>query len=404
MDEPDAIQVTRQELYDQVWSTPVSRLCRTYGFSDVGLANICDDWDIPRPTRGYWAKKRNGKRVAKKKLKTIEEGNPVIFWYKPGPPQEEKRPPTESQKQRALENRPENRIAVPDQLADPHPLVARTERSIRKAEPDESGIIRPQGSRCLNVAVAPAQIDRALRILDAVIKALEARGFAVSTVEGDRPRTAARVLGERVGFLLYEETKRQERKPTPEEKKKDAEWERFGDLWPIPKRYEWVPTGKLALQITDGYGLRRCWTDRSDRRVEQFLNSFVVGLVRAAETMKQQRVETERRQKEEEERNRRRQEEEQQQREQKRRQREEEARFQLLEGEAAAWVRAQQLRAYLAAVRATQEAHGGVPAGSALDDWLAWAESRVAALDPLTRPPAPQAGGGPPGQTVASPH
>jgi|SRR5579885_177955 len=391
MDEPGTIEVTRQDLYDQVWSMPVSRACRLYGLSDVGLAKICDEWDIPRPPRGYWAKKRNGKRVGQKKLKPIEEGNPVIFSYKPGPPQEagEKRPPTESEKQRAFENRAENRIAVPEQLTEPHPLVARTDKSIRSARPDESGISRPKASRCIDVAVSPAQIDRALRILDAVVKALEARGMAVFAVDGDRPRTEARVLDERVGFRIYEETKRQERELTPEEKREDARWEQFRHIWPIPARYERVPTGKLVLQITDGQGLRRCWTDRRDRRVEQFLNSFVVGLVRAAESIKQERIDAEERRKKREEQERRRQEEERRRREEERSRREEEARFQRLEAQVVAWTKAQEIRAYLAAFRAAREKSGGVAPGSDLDNWLKWAAGRADALDPLTRPCLP---------------
>jgi hypothetical protein len=386
MDEPQKIQVTRQDLYDQVWSMPVSRLCRTYGLSDVGLAKICAEWEIPCPARGYWAKKRNGKPTRKRKLKQIEEGNPVIFSYMPGPPVEaqSQRPPTPSEQQRTFEKRPENHIAVADNLADPHPLVARTEKSIRRAEPDDSGICRPEAKRCLNVAVSAAQIDRSLRILDALVKALEARGLTVS-VNGDNFRTEAHVLDELVGFQLFEETKRQEREPTPEEKEEDAKWERFRHIWPIRPRYEWVPTGRLILKIIDGEGLRRCWTDRSDRKVEQFLNSFIVGLVRAAEAMKEKRADNEKRRREQEEQERRRQEEKQRRREEERLRQIEEERFKKLEAEVAAWNKAEQIRAYLVAVRAAQEKAGGITPGSDLDTWLKWAQCRADGLDPLAR-------------------
>lgn len=39
----EAIQVTRQDLYDLVWSVPVSKACKQFGFSDVGLAKYCDE-------------------------------------------------------------------------------------------------------------------------------------------------------------------------------------------------------------------------------------------------------------------------------------------------------------------------------------------------------------------------
>ena len=159
-------------------------------------------------------------------------------------------------------------------------------------------------------------------------------------------------------FLLlpdfpHEETNCRERERTPEERKEDEKFFlQFRHIWPIRLRNEQVPTGKLVLHITDGHGLRRSWTDRSDRHVEQFLNSFIVRLVRAAEIAKQDRIDTERRRKEQREQERRRHEEEQHQREEERkRQEEEEERCRQPEAQAAAWSRTEQIRAFAAAVR-----------------------------------------------------
>src|SRR5687767_12788611 len=46
-------ELTREELYELVWSTPMSRLAGRYGLSDVGLAKVCDRHHVPRPPRGY---------------------------------------------------------------------------------------------------------------------------------------------------------------------------------------------------------------------------------------------------------------------------------------------------------------------------------------------------------------
>ena len=40
MPNPDVATLTRQELYDKVWSTPMRTLARTDGLSDVGLAQL----------------------------------------------------------------------------------------------------------------------------------------------------------------------------------------------------------------------------------------------------------------------------------------------------------------------------------------------------------------------------
>jgi hypothetical protein len=55
--------LTRQELYDLVWSTPMIKLAEQFGLSDVGLTKICDRHRVPTPPRGYWAKKDAGKPV-----------------------------------------------------------------------------------------------------------------------------------------------------------------------------------------------------------------------------------------------------------------------------------------------------------------------------------------------------
>jgi len=42
-------QISRKELYQEVWSTPMTKLAKKYGISDVGLAKVCNRNNIPRP-------------------------------------------------------------------------------------------------------------------------------------------------------------------------------------------------------------------------------------------------------------------------------------------------------------------------------------------------------------------
>jgi hypothetical protein len=46
----------------------MTRLANAYGMSDVGLAKLCTRFEIPRPPRGYWAKKEFGKEPPKRAL------------------------------------------------------------------------------------------------------------------------------------------------------------------------------------------------------------------------------------------------------------------------------------------------------------------------------------------------
>ena len=55
--------LTRQELYDLVWSKPMRDLATEFGLSDVGLAKICNRHRVPKPSRGYWAKLQAGEKL-----------------------------------------------------------------------------------------------------------------------------------------------------------------------------------------------------------------------------------------------------------------------------------------------------------------------------------------------------
>ncbi len=41
--------LTRQELYEQVWTTPAIQLAKKYGISDAMIAKICRQHRIPKP-------------------------------------------------------------------------------------------------------------------------------------------------------------------------------------------------------------------------------------------------------------------------------------------------------------------------------------------------------------------
>jgi hypothetical protein len=46
--------ITRAELYELVWTTPMCHLAKEYGVSSYRLTRICDDHEIPRPGNDYW--------------------------------------------------------------------------------------------------------------------------------------------------------------------------------------------------------------------------------------------------------------------------------------------------------------------------------------------------------------
>ena len=56
-----ASRYNREEIYREIWSEPIQHVAKRYKLSDVGLAKVCRKLNIPRPGRGYWAKKAAGK-------------------------------------------------------------------------------------------------------------------------------------------------------------------------------------------------------------------------------------------------------------------------------------------------------------------------------------------------------
>jgi hypothetical protein len=67
----EQVIVRREDLYEQVWSTPLRTLAQQYGLSDVGLAKTCKRMKVPVPGRGYWAKKAAGHTLKRRPLPAL---------------------------------------------------------------------------------------------------------------------------------------------------------------------------------------------------------------------------------------------------------------------------------------------------------------------------------------------
>jgi len=70
--------MNREDLYALVWQTPLSRLAKRFGLSDVGLRKICRRHDIPTPPLGYWAKRMHGKPVNQPPLPPSKTGAGIV--------------------------------------------------------------------------------------------------------------------------------------------------------------------------------------------------------------------------------------------------------------------------------------------------------------------------------------
>src|SRR5258706_2717584 len=67
------LTLSREDLYELVWSKPMADLAKDFGISDVGLAKRCKRLGIPVPGRGYWARIDAGQTPYKPKLPERKE-------------------------------------------------------------------------------------------------------------------------------------------------------------------------------------------------------------------------------------------------------------------------------------------------------------------------------------------
>src|SRR5688572_10651487 len=264
---------------------------------------------------------------------------------------------------REFEAKPENRIVVPETLESPHPLVAATERALRRPKTRDARAVPATERRALDIAVSEASLPRALRIMDALLKALDARGMPVRIEPDGKRHSYVKLQGEQLAIRLVENTSRTEREPTAEERRYKKQ---HGYVY-LPDRYSYQATGVLKLGGL-GYAsdLQNVVADGKHQRIEQRLNDFVVKL--EAEAVRRKRhaehLERQHRHWEEQERIR---------REREERQRKEVERLKGLEQDAAA-----------AETKEIQE-RGAVDAGSEFGLWLDWARHEADWLDPLIR-------------------
>lgn len=121
--------LTRAELIDMIWRVPAASVAPTLGLSDVGLAKICKKHAIPRPGRGYWARKAAGKPIPIAVLPPCPrpELETIVFNMSPAAAADAVRSPEEPPEIAAVcryEADPRNRIEVPAEVGRYHPMVA----------------------------------------------------------------------------------------------------------------------------------------------------------------------------------------------------------------------------------------------------------------------------------------
>lgn len=195
----DDIKLTREELYAKVWSKPATELAKEFGISDVAIGKICRRMNVPKPGPGYWRGLEVGERPQLTPLPKQEERMPSLVFIEPHQnPSTFKSMDQEVSDRIQAESDPANRITVADSLRKAHPLVKAAQLELERRNKSASeGIWLPQ-EPCLDIRVSRKGMRRALLIMDALLKSLEARGYSIDLGTRERPSTSVVVGRDKV--------------------------------------------------------------------------------------------------------------------------------------------------------------------------------------------------------------
>ena len=201
----DIVKLTREELYQMVWSKPVTKWAKEFGLSDVGFAKICKKMKVPLPGRGYWAMVQKGLKLTRPILKPIHDSKQSVVEIRKRTLDVVKSKSADEDDPLVLfEKLPENKIVVPERLHSPHPLVKTTETFLKSRDVDKYGRIMNHGLSCFNVRVSKALLPRTMIIMNTIIKELEKREMKIFIRERRHPNTILSIKGEELEIGIEE--------------------------------------------------------------------------------------------------------------------------------------------------------------------------------------------------------
>ncbi|MBL8841991.1 MAG: hypothetical protein JNL90_10760 [Planctomycetes bacterium] len=366
--------LTREQVYAAVWAEPMRDAAKQFGISDVALGKICKKLAVPRPWQGYWLRKSVGQDPAKKPLPGPTPGTPTTHegqrWRSPPPDPSRTATPT-----RPTPPTDAERIIVHETSGDLHPCVSGG--IVKLTAPNRWGL----GYRPF-IAVSDGSRDRGLRIMNALVRALESRGHRVEVREQSRPgehyrpaATGAHVGDVFVAFSMFERSRMVQSGPAPKKKANETTAESTRRIfWP---KVEYVPRGILTLRVGGWYESQRDWTDEKRSKIEDRLHEVVAAILAHADRIRASRIEQARALEAERERARLRAEAE-------KRQKAEEEDVAALQKMIADWREVRDVRAFIDEARAIVAAEGLViREDSKLAGFIRWATARAERIDPL---------------------
>ena len=355
--------INREQLYQEVWNIPLTKLAPVYNFSTYQMKKLCDTFCIPLPKAGHWSKVTFGKiveisplsvynkcKLKVKKFNFSKKNNQSIIVKK-------------------IEKKLIFNVFVRKNLTKPHPITVKTRDELKRSQTDEYGMKKPWRGG-FDLRVSKVNERRALLIIDTLCKWFEKNSIKIYHPFQESTTTEVVIDGQSIRIKIEEKSKLTAKTLTKG--------------WGSYEYYtrEYTPTEELSLVIDNycwGCGIRKVWRDGKTSKVEEKLGEFVSALFQHAEHKKQREL---RRKVEELER-------ERQRKEKKYNEACKKVEKQMLDElkkQSTDLIQHRELLAYIDEVKDLankQYRDTNYPIG--LTDWINWAESYAIELNPLNK-------------------
>lgn len=255
-------KVTRQELYDLVWSTPGSKLSVDFGVSDVAIAKRCGKLGVPRPSRGYWAQIAAGHKPPRPPLPATPEELAAEKLKEPIP----------------------KTLSLPEVSEALHPVADELAKVVAAAKPDAQKRVSVRERTLPEVTVTKALAQRAAQAFHVILKGVEPRGIPFRRARSEYDRGYFEKGHDRLYFKIEEELV--EKPSTPDgPRRRRAYWQSQVALH--------VPSERLTFSIgTERYGSPKPkqWTEGSENPIDAILAEIVKEICRHYAEVQKRRV------------------------------------------------------------------------------------------------------------------
>src|SRR5690554_3642554 len=349
--------LSREELYNLVWSKPVSKILKEYPITNTSFKNICKKNDIPLPKNGHWQKLKYNKKVFVTPLpKSDKEYDNISLLEEQGVLSELNILIREIKNDKSLP------LKVPEKLIKPDKLIIEARKDIKNGKVTNVGDYKgfyTTSQDVFDIFVHKDTVSRALNFSNTLIQLLKNRGHKIEVKSGERydeKGTRLIIEGEAFKVCVRETRKRIQVK---------SEYSSY-------MRTGYVHTGILTLRIEE---LRsHQWSDTANKKIEDKLPNILAYLELRAKNEKIERIEDEAWHKEYE---RKRKIEE----ELKTKRKEDLDAFKSVINHSSRWQKAMDIRNYIQTVQSNAIKNNKLT--EELKEWLQWINDKADWYDPL---------------------